>query len=376
MSTAVTWPSKQPLNYGNIFNTMTLNETHGIHPTKGPEPMDRRKFMNISAGSIGGTALLSVSGATGSAQEENPDRRNEKPTMTYRQLGRTHFHSSRLVFGCGAALTGGRGVRLLARAFEAGINHFDVGSDIYYKGSEKTLAPFMKAHRGEIWVASKAPVSPTRIAPDTSITTEKAKAAAKFWTGLLDASLKDLKIDHVDAYYLMAVNNCELIQSDEILNAIAKAKENAKFRFSGISTHKNAGNLLKTAIETKAYDVAMIGITPAGWYDWTTKELEEGTPPLGKLQPLLQKAREAGIGLIGMKTARYLAPMKALGKGDATAFDTMYSDKLKAAPLSPFQRSYAYVLENGLDVVNADMQNFKHLEENITAAATSQNYFH
>jgi hypothetical protein len=29
------------------------------------------------------------------------------------------------------------------------------------------------------------------------------------------------------------------------------------------------------------------------------------------------------------------------------------------------------VLEHGLDVVNADMQNFKHLEENIVAAATS-----
>lgn len=36
--------------------------------------------------------------------------------------------------------------------------------------------------------------------------------------------------------------------------------------------------------------------------------------------------------------------------------------------------AYAYVLEHGLDVVNADMQNFKHLEENITAAATSHTF--
>jgi hypothetical protein len=28
-----------------------------------------------------------------------------------------------------------------------------------------------------------------------------------------------------------------------------------------------------------------------------------------------------------------------------------------------------------LDVVNADMQNFKHLEENVIAAATSHTYF-
>jgi len=33
------------------------------------------------------------------------------------------------------------------------------------------------------------------------------------------------------------------------------------------------------------------------------------------------------------------------------------------------------VLENGLDVVNADMQNFKHFEENVVAARESHTYF-
>jgi aryl-alcohol dehydrogenase-like predicted oxidoreductase len=36
-----------------------------------------------------------------------------------------------------------------------------------------------------------------------SITLEQAKSAAKYWTGLMDASLKDLLTDYVDAYYLM-----------------------------------------------------------------------------------------------------------------------------------------------------------------------------
>jgi len=72
---------------------------------------------------------------------------------------------------------------------------------------------------------------------------------------------------------------------------------------------------------------------------------------------------------------RYIAPMAALGKGDTTAFDKVYGKKLKDCPLNPFQRSYAYVLEHGMDVVNADMQNFKHLEENIVAAAESHKYF-
>lgn len=339
--------------------------------------MDRRKFINLSAGGVGASAFLSMACKSGVAvaKQEGVVRRNEEKTMTYRQLGRTRFMSSRLVFGCGAALAGGRGVRLLDRALEAGVNHFDVGSNVYYKGSEQTLAPFMKAHRDEIWVASKAPMPGARIGPETSITSEKTKAAAKVWTRLLEASLKDLQTDYVDAYYLMAVDNADLIRSDEIQTAVSKAKSAGKVGYSGISTHKNAEKTLEAAIETNCYDVAMIGITPGGWYDWTTKELEKGTPPLTKLEPLLQKAHKAGIGLIGMKTGRFMAPMKALGKGDTTVFDKMYSKSFLAAPLSPFQRSSVYVLEHGLDVVIADMQNFKHLEEHIVAAASSHTYF-
>jgi len=133
--------------------------------------------------------------------------------------------------------------------------------------------------------------------------------------------------------------------------------------------------VLGAAIETGWYDLAMIGITPAGWYDWSTKSLARDTATLTELQGLLKRARAAGIGLIGMKTVRYLAPYRSLGRGDPTAFDYLYGEKLKTSSFSPFQRAYAYVLQHGLDVVNADMQNFKHLEENIIATATAERYF-
>ena len=45
------------------------------------------------------------------------------------------------------------------------------------------------------------------------------------------------------------------------------------------------------------------------------------------------------------------------------------------AKLTAFQRSYAYVLEHGMDAVNADIQNFLHLQENFQAAATSGQIF-
>ena len=338
---------------------------------------DRREFIKIAAAAaLGGPALLthacSMTDAATNPNEALP--RNEQPTMAYRKLGRTGFSSSRLVFGCGAALMGGRAVRLLERAFEAGINHFDVGSDIYYKGSEGHLAPFLKDHRDQVWVVSKAPAW-VPVKSSESITPAQARYAATYWTGLMEASLKDLQTDHVNAYYLMAVDNPSLVRSEEIYNAFLKAKAAGKVGYFGLSTHKNAQKVLEAAIETGWYDLAMIGITPAGWYDWSTKSLAQDTSTLVELQGLLKRATEAGIGLVGMKTVRYLAPLWSLGKGDPSAFDKVYGEKLKSSSLSPFQRGYAYVLQHGIDVVNADMQNFKHLEENIIAAATDDRYF-
>ena len=61
--------------------------------------------------------------------------------------------------------------------------------------------------------------------------------------------------------------------------------------------------------------------------------------------------------------------------GKPDAFQDFYDQELLAAPLSTFQRSYAFVLAHGLDVVNADMSSFSHLEENVAAAAGSHTYF-
>ena len=87
-------------------------------------------------------------------------------------------------------------------------------------------------------------------------------------------------------------------------------------------------------------------------------------------------AREAGIALVGMKAARYLAGSNWFGIGsNETVYDEYYDETVMRANLTPFQRSYAYVLEHGMDAVNADIQNFLHLQENFQAAATSGQLF-
>ncbi len=213
------------------------------------------------------------------------------------------------------------------------------------------------------------------VGPNEPISLEQARTAATTWLELMDQSLKELETDHVDAYYQMGANNPHVVGSDELFAAFQKAKQAGKVTHLGLSTHENAHAVLEAAIETGWYDLATIAITPAGWYDWKNKSLLEGSPDMAGLQPLLARARESGIGLIGMKAGRYIAGRRFLGWGNPRAFDEHYSEKVLHSDLSPFQRSYAYVLEHGVDAVNADMQSIAHLKENVVAAATSRQYF-
>lgn len=344
--------------------------------------IDRRDFMKTTAAVTGATMLHAGSA---SAADDKLDHRNEQTDrMAYQKLGKTNFMCSRLVFGGGGALIAGRGTRLLERSFEAGINFYDLGTDVYYKGAEKSFAPFCKRHRDDIWVTSKSMVRAdiTFRGNDKPTTVEDSVAYAKYWTQQLDASLEDLGIDYVDAYYLMGVDNPDLVKSEELGNAFIKAKEAGKVGHYGISTHTNAEACLEAAIETGWYALAQIAITPAGWFELKNFKPTETPGGIKSLSPVLTKAREAGIGLIAMKVALYMAaaPYSGSTKRDEDSprlavFDKYYDEEFLKADLTPFQRSYAYVLAHGVDAVNSDMQNFKHFEENVTAARTSDTYF-
>ena len=337
----------------------------------------RRRFLQYMAMvGVGGQVLLR-SGNAHAAVDAARSVAAESitwPEMRYRKLGRTGFEASRLVFGCGAALARRPNDALLQAAREAGINVFDVGTRRYYNDAEQNLAPFLKTARDEIFLISKA-MTYLDVPPDHDVSVAEAKTAATTWLGLLDESLGELGVEHVDAYYVMGANNPSVIRSEEILAAAATARQAGKITHLGLSTHQNAQRVLEAAIESGAYSLAQIAITPAGWYDWEDKGILSGTAPMVALQPFLAKARDAGIGLIGMKAGRYLAGRKFLGWGKPDAFDEHYDAAFLASGLSAFQRSYAFVLEHGLDGVNADMQTLAHLHENVVATATSDRYF-
>jgi aryl-alcohol dehydrogenase-like predicted oxidoreductase len=337
-------------------------------------PVSRRRFIQALAMlTVGGRTLWSSGDARAAleAAKNAAGGPGTWPAMTYRKLGRTNFEASRLFMGCGASLMFRRKDDLLFQARDAGINVFDVGYSGYYRYAEENLAPFLKKARDDIFLISKAPAD-IDAEPDEIVSVEQAKKAASIWSERLDASLRELEVDYVDAYYLMAAYNPSLIRSEEIRRAFEAARQAGKVRHLGVSTHRNAEKVMEAAAETGWYDLAMIAITPAGWYDWENRTVLEGSKPLKDLRPELEKARSSGIALVGMKAARYLSGLPVLGwwkKLDA--FEEYYDENLRAEPLSPFQRTYAFVLANGLDVVNADIQDAAQLQENVAATARS-----
>ena len=332
----------------------------------------RRVLQLLALLGLGGSEVVRAASALAESAERAA---NVWPEMAYRTLGRTGFRASRLVFGCGAALMLRRKDELLNEAFEHGVNVFDVGTSEYYRWAESNLAAFAKKHRDEIFLISKGLVG-FDIAPGDELTSEQCKTAARNWATALDRSLSDLETDHLDAYYMMAVNNVSLVRSEEMHDAFLAAKTAGKVDHWGVSTHQNAQAVLEAMADTGWYSLAQIAITPAGWYDWSEKAVLRDSKPMAALRPTLDKARQAGVGLIGMKAARHLAGRwLGFGPDRPTVFDAHYDPKFRQAPLSPFQRSYAFVLAHGLDAVNADSQSIEHLRENFTAAATSQKYF-
>src|SRR3954469_136438 len=114
--------------------------------------------------------------------------------MEKRKLGRSGLAFSVLTFGCGAVgglMTKGAAAdreRAVARALEAGINHFDT-APLYGNGaSEENLGRVLQALKPDVIVSTKVRLPAER---------NMGAVAAS-----LETSLRRLKRDHVDLFQL------------------------------------------------------------------------------------------------------------------------------------------------------------------------------
>jgi aryl-alcohol dehydrogenase-like predicted oxidoreductase len=139
-------------------------------------------------------------------------------------FGSTGHLSSRVIFG--AAALGGPSQRfadqVLAQAHEAGINHLDTAAS--YGDSELRLAPFLKTHRREVFLATK--------------TGERNGTKAR---EELERSLVRLGVDSVDLVQLHNLVEddewAEAFRPDGAVAALEQARSEGLIRFLGVTGH-------------------------------------------------------------------------------------------------------------------------------------------
>ena len=139
----------------------------------------------------------------------------------YATLGRTGLEISDISFGSAALRTGQEHV--VHHALDAGINYFDTAESYARSQSETTLGNALKGRRDKVVITSK--------------TMTKANTSGNELMARLEASLKRLQTDYVDIYMNHAVNDVNVMKNPHWRAFVAKAKEQGKIRFAGMSGH-------------------------------------------------------------------------------------------------------------------------------------------
>lgn len=152
--------------------------------------------------------------------------------MEYRELGRTGMNVSTVAFGTSplgdmfGPASAESGIAAVHRALDAGINLFD--SSVYYGMglAEERLGTALAGHRDEVFVSTKA----GRFGADVfDFSPARLRAS-------LEESLRLLKTDHVDVFFL---HDVEYVDMDPVLTdsfaALQQLKDDGLTRFIGMS---------------------------------------------------------------------------------------------------------------------------------------------
>ncbi|MBD3374545.1 aldo/keto reductase [candidate division KSB1 bacterium] len=162
---------------------------------------------------------------------------------------------------------------LVARAFEQGINYFDVAPT--YGNAEEKLGPALEPYRKNAFLACK--------------TNKRDKAGAQ---QELEESLRKLRTDHFDLYQLHAITTPEDVETafgpEGAMQVFVKARQEGKVRFLGFSAHSERAALM--AMQRFDFDTILFPINFVCWYK-------------GDFGPkVVQKAKEKEMGILALKS--------------------------------------------------------------------------
>lgn len=247
-----------------------------------PRRRDRRRFLQGAAAvGLGSVAMTSGLGAAGRPRVQK-----------YVPLGKTGLEVSDIGFGSGGCKT----PELVRYCYEAGINYFDT--------AEMYRTRFTGGEHVESLIGEALHDVRQKVVITSKMETEGDESVDVLMTRL-EAALRRLRTDYIDVFLNHAVNDVARLEHAEWWEFVARAKQQGKIRFTGLSGH---GGMLRAcldhALEHDLVEVVLVaynfGSDPA-FYEGFTKHFDlianqEGLPER------LERAHAKGVGVIAMKT--------------------------------------------------------------------------
>jgi len=264
--------------------------------------------------------------STGTGFFKSPEESIEKPSapakLEYRTLGKTGLKVTTLGFGC--MITSDPSV--IERAADIGVNYFDTARSYQHGNNERMVGAALGAKRKQTVLSTK-----------TEATTK---------AGLVDelnTSLRELKTDYVDIWYLHSKDKIADV-TDEMIEVQQLAKTQGKIRFAGVSTH-TPQLLLPWMAQKDVFDVAL-----------TVYNFAMNTA----MDQAIATAAKAGIGIVGMK-------VMAGGFKDIRPSDPLYSKMKKDGAMLA---ALKWVLSRpNIATTIPGMTDMDQLDENLQAMA-------
>ena len=229
--------------------------------------MDRRSFLQSSVMGWLSLGLLPILRC-----------KDSKSIIPKRKLGRHPDHLSIIGFGGIVVMNEDQNVanNAVARAFDRGINYFDVAPS--YGDAEKKLGPALKPYRDKCFLACKT----------ERRTRDNAERE-------LINSLQTMQTDHFDLYQLHAITSKEDVETafgpDGAMELFIRAKQEGKIRYLGFSAHTEEAALM--AMDYYDFDTVLFPINFVCWYE-------------GNFGPrVVERAQQKNMGILALKSLAY-----------------------------------------------------------------------
>ena len=229
--------------------------------------VNRRNFLKMSV--TAGAALA----LTPSDMKANESEMNAKK-LPQRLLGkRTGIKLPILSMG----VMNADNISVVRAAYNSGIVLFDTANGYQNGRNEEMLGEFFADKpRNSFLLATKVREAP-------------ADGAAERFLEKFETSMKRLKLAYVDIFYIHMPANADAVNYAPILEVLDKLKKDGRIKYAGLSTHSNEPTVINAAVDNGNYDVILTS------YNYNQKHHAE-------LNPAIERAVKAGLGIVAMKT--------------------------------------------------------------------------